>query len=299
MPKAWSIDGIESTVADTIDDYEVFPVSADMQRLQIRLRSSLSSGRPLRLKIRTHRAQSFLLEAEHFRPIQFRDVRRVAQVVAVAPDSSYRLDVTGDAGVTLLSPDDLRRASDDRVQPRPGGMIFADDPGADSLAIAITQEAPSFSARILVEADGKNELLEETYRIECVPESTPISRLFIHLSEPRDAQVVWQLVDQPDGILQPEPPDEQEKEAAREIWEIVLRSPQSEPFVLQGTRSTPFHEKLSVSLATLPAAAVQDGWLKILSSDGSQLTIDAQSVKAIPRVLSAEPIHHFTSPLSL
>ncbi len=299
VPLAWSIDGIESEPANAIDDYQLISHTTETQRLQIRLSSSLSTEKPLRIMVRTHRPPSVELHAEHFRPLQFRGVRRVEQVVAVAPDPSYRLEVTGDAEVTRLSPDDLRRANDDRIQPRAGGMIFVDDDEADSLAITITREDPTFSSRIAIEADGNSNTLNETYRINCVPETTPITRLLIQLSEPRDAPVEWQLLDQPDGILRQDlltDPDERPARVGRrgETWQIVFRSPQRTTFDLVGKRQTPFTEKIAVSLATLPAAAVQDGWLTVSSSDGSQMTIDAQSVKAIPHE-TASPEQYTTS----
>ena len=87
--------------------------------------------------------------------------------------------------------------------------------------------------------------------------------------------------------MSPRKLNEEEQEQARlgragEVWELVLRTPQDKRLEIVGKRKTPFSSATYVSLAALPEATSQEGWLTIRARDGTTLAIKATSSKPIP-----------------
>ena len=121
-----------------------------------------------------------------------------------------------------------------------------------------------------------------------LPISTPVSQLRIHLSETRPTPLNWQYVGE--GNADPcRATADRRTAGARRVCNapgkrgrLSLRTPQATPFEIRGQRRTRFASALAVSLATLPAAVSHEGRLTIRSSDGTRLSIKANSVRPIP-----------------
>ena len=286
VPDAWTIDGIESRPANAIEQ-QVVSSGPDAARLRIQLSTPVAADQPLRLIVRSRRPLSLALRESDWRPIELHDVTRGARLVAVAPHASYRLDLEGDEELTRWDPDRLAPPDADRIQAPAGSLVFTDDRHADRLAIRLTREDPAFAAAIHVDAEFARGTVTERYRIVCTPDAAPVGRLMIHFSEPGDLPLDWTVSEEPavPGQVRRVPDDQATRPRlgrAGEIWEVVLRTPQDRPFEIRAERVTPFDQARTVSLATLPAATSQDGWLTVRSRDGTPLRIKAHSLKAIP-----------------
>jgi hypothetical protein len=287
VPNAWTIDGIESRPVNAIEHHQFVAFGPDAKRLRIQLSTPVSAEHPLRLIVRARRPLSVAWQGSDWRPIALHDVTCATRLVAVAPHAGYRLDLEGDEQVTRWDLDRLMPPDADRVQAPAGSLVFTDDRNADRLTIRLTREDPAFATAIHVEAEFAREVLTERYRIVCTPDTAPVGQLVIHFSEARDLPLDWTVSEGSAALGQVRRvPDDQSVRPrlsrAGEIWEVVLRTPQDRPFEIQAERVTPFDQTRIVSLATLPAATSQDGWLTVRSRDGLPLRIKAHSLKAIP-----------------
>jgi hypothetical protein len=293
VPNAWTIDGIEAEPPEAVEGFQFSGYRAGKKRLQIHLGKALQMDRSVRLIIRSHRTPALVLRPEHFRPLNLLDVEVASHYVAIAPDSRFRLDLKGDAALNRLAPDKLPPLSRTRIQPRDGGLVFADDAAAESLVITIARENPSYSAVIRVDAEIEEETLTESYRILCTPESTPLQQLLIHLSEARSEEIDWQMLGSGSPFLGVRRLTPQEQRAARlgrpgETWELLLRSPRSEAFEVFGRRRHPREISQAVALAALPSATTQEGSLTVRVLEGQPLSISTRQVKKIPASPAAD-----------
>jgi len=286
VPNPWTIDGIDAEPAAALHDYQVVAYEPERRRLQIQLVRPLMADRPLRLKIRAHRTPRFPLTAEILRPVEFLDTTYETRLVSVAPEANYRLAFEGDNALECPDPASLAPADAVRVPARPGAVIFVDDEHAQPLRINVTREDPAFAASVYVDAEFAASKCLESYRIVCTPEATPVAQLRVQLSEARPADVIWQFVGETNVVLPAkriaDPRIAGGPVRPGETWEIDLGRPQAASFEIRGQRTTPGPEKLTVSLATLPAAVAHDGRLTIRSLDGTRLAITASGVKPVP-----------------
>ncbi len=287
IPNIWTLDGIESEPANFLDDHQFVAYEAGHKRLQIRLAQPLTAAAPLRLSIRAHRTPTLDLRADDFRPVMFRNLAQLTRLVAIAPTPSFHLNLSGDAGVTRQDPDALSSAEADLLQPRSGGIVFFDGQQADFMTVKVTREDPTFTAENHVSVETTADSMTESYRLVCTPESTSINRVLVLLSEARPDPITWSLLADGNKLLSatmlPRPAGQEDPyNQADQVWELLLRNPQDKPFEIHGTRTTPFLAAKQIGLATLPDATSQEGWLTILSLDGSTLSIKASSAKPIP-----------------
>jgi YD repeat-containing protein len=287
VPNNWMLDSIESQPVEALADHQFVAYQAQQKRLQIRLDSPLTPETPLRLSIRAHRTQTLSLQSHDFRPLRFRNLLDSTRLVAIAPDPSHRLDLSGDAGVVREDPKSLPPQQAELVEPRSGGVVFRDNEQADTVTIKVTREDPAFTAEnhVLAEIDGN--ALTESYRLVCRPESSSVSRLLVRLSEMRDEPVSWTIGAGGNTLLGATKQDALESTTSQysqsgEFWELVLRYPEDEPFEIVGTRTSFFRAAQQIGLAMIPNATSQEGWLSIQSRDGSAISIKATSVKPIP-----------------
>ncbi len=289
VPNTWTLDGIESKPPEVLADHQFVAYQAKHKRLQIRLAQPLAADSPLRLSIRAHRTPTFDLRADGFRPIEFRNLAKVTRVVAIAPVPGLHLNLGGDAEVSRLDPTALPPSQANLLQPRSGGIVFLDGQQADLMTIKVTREDPTLTADNHVSVETTADTLTESYRLVCTPESTSISRVLVLFSEARTEPIRWSL--QADGnkllsaTMLPRPAGQGAPyNQTGQVWELLLRNPQDKPFEIRGTRETTFRAAKQISLVTLPDATSQEGWLTILSRDGTPLSIKASSAKPIPTV---------------
>ncbi|MCU0958704.1 MAG: hypothetical protein MUF48_01245 [Pirellulaceae bacterium] len=287
VPNAWAVDGVEAEPAAAVHDYQFVAYEAQFKRLQIQLAQPLQPSRAVRLTIRAHRSPSVFLGPEDLRPVQWLAMTHTTRLVALVPDTNFRLDLSGDAALERLDPTGLAPADARRLQLRAGSLVFDDDERASRVAVTMAREEPEFAASVTVDVDVTQDALIESYRVVCTPDATPLERVQIHFSEPRAAELVWRWVGDEPGILSARRLREGAEEGAGlplsgESWEIVLRTPQRSPFELRGQRTTAGSPPRTVSLATLPDAVSHDGQLTLRAKDGQRLSVQAQAVTPIP-----------------
>lgn len=286
VPNTWMLDSIASEPAPALEDHQYVAYAAKHKRLQIRLAQPLTKDQPVQLTIRAHRTPTLVLSADDFRPLQFDNLTDATELVAIAPDPSFRLNLSGDAGVERLDLGSLAPAQAELLEPRSGGVVFRDNSMADTMTIEVTRQDPTFAAENHVSVEVERDQLTETYQLICKPESTSVSRLFILLSQPRSGPIDWSLKSNSNAVLSATRVTEPSDRATRysrtgELWELSLRAPEEKPFEIRGRRESPFVQACQVSLATLPDATAQDGWLAISSLDGTTLSLKASAVKPI------------------
>ncbi len=245
VPNAWTLDSIETEPSNSVEDYQFVAYEAGSKRLQIHLSQPLTPNRPMRLMIRAHRAPTFVLRADDFRPLRFTNVDSTSHLVAIAPDPSFRLDVSGDSEVEQVDPDGLSPTTANLLHPRSGGLVFQDGQRADTMTVKVTREDPTFTAEIHVLAEADTSALSESYRLVCTPESTPLTSLLVFLSESRAEEITWSVATDTNVLLSAQKVPPQELQPARvnqtgEAWELTLRNPQDKPIEIRGQRKTTF-----------------------------------------------------------
>lgn len=289
VPNAWILDGIEAESSDTLQDHQFVGYESSHKRLRIRLARPVTADRPVRLTLRAHRTSTLVLGVDEFRPLRFSNLRSVLRLVAIAPDPGFRLNLNGDAGVRRLDPDTLPPTQAELLESRGGAVLFRDDAQADFLTVKVTRNEPTFTAENHVRAEFSDDSLTESYRLVCKPESTRVNRLLVLLSQPRSEPVSWSLEAGEDGnqLLSAKKVEEVGVELPQygrggEIWELTLRHPYDQAFEIYGSRTTDFDSSQQLSLASFPGATSQEGWLSIVSVDGTTISTEATAAKPTP-----------------
>ncbi|MFW6169685.1 MAG: hypothetical protein ACODAD_04280 [Planctomycetota bacterium] len=167
--------------------------------------------------------------------------------------------------------------------------MFRDDEQADFMMVKVTRDEPTFTAENHVRAEFSEASLTESYRLVCTPESSQVNRLLVLLSERRSEAVNWSLEAGEKGNqllsarrFSDDTVQRPQYSGGGEIWELVLRHPQDEAFEIHGTRTTDFASPRKISLANFPDATSQEGWLSILSLDGTMVSTEATAAKPTP-----------------
>lgn len=291
IPNAWTLEGIEEQAGNAIGDYQIVAYEADHKRLRVQFSRPVTASQSLKMRIRARRNPGDRLTAEDFRPVELLDVVASTQFVAIVPEATYRLELAGDQSLQRLDPDHLPAEAAARLQTRRGAVVFVDDHHADDVTITISREAPAFQAAIQTDVHVADTTLDETYRITCSPESTPVSQLLVHLSEPRGTQPTWRLSRADNRAFRARlleetsassSPGRDVSTSRGETWEITLGEAQATPFEIVAERRTPLTGVFAVSLATVPAASTQQGACTIFAIHSTRLSIKADAVHAIP-----------------
>ena len=303
IPNAWTLEGIEEQSGNAIGDYQVVAYESDHKRVRVQFSRPITATQPLKMSIRTRRTPGERLTAEDFRPVEFLDVVAASRLVAIVPETTYRLELAGDQLLQRLDPDQLPVEAAARLQARRDGVAFVDDGRADDVTITISREAPAFGAAVQAAVLVSATTLEESYQITCTPESTPVSQMLVHLSESRSTPPNWRLARAGNRVFRARlveeaavatSPGRSVSTSRGETWEITLGEAQATPFEVIAERRTPLAGVFVVSLATVPAAATHQGSCTIRALDGTQLSIKADAVHAIHGAKS-EPDHPSTT----
>ncbi|MBM4091889.1 MAG: hypothetical protein FJ276_21035, partial [Planctomycetes bacterium] len=286
VPAAWTIEGIDCESTGPIDDYETVAIDATHKRLRMPLAAALTPERPMHLVLTAHRSPSYTLLATHVRPLRLRNAAESSRLVAVNVDAGYRFNLEGDADLVRLDHANLAAADARRLRPRAGGIVFVDNQRAASLAIHVVREEPAYAATCFADVAWDGAAVAEQYRIVCRPESAPVDRVLIHLSQQRPDDMQWSLTGNRGGLsgvrkLTARQQQRAKLEAAGETWELTLGVASDEPFEIHGARRTTMAMPCSLALPTLPAADTQEGWLTVRSLDGSELSLRADAAKPI------------------
>ncbi len=286
---SWTVDSIESSPADALDDWS-FDKPDDPSALSIRLAKALAANRPLRLIVvarRLYAGPGADLGIADLLPLQFPAATAERQLVAVRAAGAYQVKVAGGERLTRLAPADLAATQRDLFAEPPGELLFENDAGAAGLRVSLENRKPSYTAEIEVEACLGNETLREDYLLRCTPSpSAHIDRVLVRFSHRRGAEVRWSLGKEDlQALVARRWPVEEQVAAGRppeeETWELTLRRPRSEAFEIRATRETKLAGPEPVSLASLPDATQKPAKLVLRSVGAKSLQIINHRLKAV------------------
>ena len=110
----------------------------------------------------------------------------------------------------------------------PSGLVFLEDATFAQSAVALQRRKPSYSADVRIDAAVHENVLTETYNIQCVPEAGRVERLLVHLAHPRESNLEWNLAGGNSGQFSARKmsPGEQASTAMPpdgEVWELNLQ----------------------------------------------------------------------------
>lgn len=281
----WIVNGVECTPAESLQDW-----SAQKSRLSLTLTKALTPTRPLRVKItarRLYAPSGRALGMEEMTPLRFAGATRGRGLVAFRVSGPFDLKLSSADALGRLDPRHLDAKDQQWLTPAAHEMVFVDDAGTAGLSAALERRRPAYNATIAVEATLSGRQLEESYWARCVPQSARVERLLVYLSARRETPVRWTLDGQADPVLEARRWSAEEQAAAglgpsEEAWELVLRRPTAEPFVIQGTRRSTLDGLQGLSLAALPEASSQQGSLAVRSAGLQDLRIKNQLLAPVP-----------------
>lgn len=288
VPGVWTIDGIDAEPADALRGYRFADRDGGTKHLQIQLAHPLTPTHAMRLIVRSHRAHGFRLRPDAYRPVRITTAFQTRSIVAISADPAYRLSLTDDGELTRLDPTGLSADDADRLDTNgDSALTFVDDEKADLMTIRMTREVPVFAASIRMDVDVAKSVYRESYRIKCQPESVPMDRFLIDFSESREHKILWVSANGSNRSWRVERLDESEQQkagltAGGETWQVILPHATDQAVEVAGWRESPLTDTTTLSLAALPAATSQEGWLSIGSPAGLALSIDAQSARRLP-----------------
>ncbi len=285
----WTVDSIESSPADALDDWS-FDKPDDSRALTVRLAKALSPSRPVRLVIvarRLYAGPGDKLGIEDLLPLRFPAATEERPLVAVRATGSCQVKVMGGERLTRLSPEGLGAADLDRFGGSPGELLFRNDAGAAALKVSLESRKPSYSATIQVEAVVGAETLREDYLLRCTPSpSARVDRVLVRFSHWRRAALRWSLGKEDEQALSARrlPGDEQwaaGRPGEEETWELTLRRPRSEAFEIRASRETKLAGPEPISLASLPDATQKQASLVLRSVGSKALEVKNSRLKAV------------------
>lgn len=284
----WIVNSVEP--AEALEDWSLDHRPESRSRLSLTLLKALNPTRPLRLKITARRLYAppgRRLSLEELVPLRLAPAADSQGLVGLSVAGPFDLKLSGDDSLAQLDPRKLDPKQRELLGRMPRDVAFVDDANAAGLSVALERRRPGYGASIAVEATLTGKTLEESYRVRCTPESAPVERLLVYFSCRRDAPVRWSLAGGPGPSLDARRWSPEERSAAglgpsEEAWELVLRRPTGEAFVIEGTRRSGLDAQQGLSLAALPEASGQQGNVVVRSAGPQDLRIKNQLLAPIP-----------------
>ncbi|MCY2996376.1 MAG: hypothetical protein NTY19_52295 [Planctomycetota bacterium] len=293
----WNIDAVEAEPASMLEDWSLAQRATRSQRLLLRLREPLRPERPLHLVIHASGrgvSTDGPTSSELLRLGTWANVDVVRALVSLGAEPPHQIRFAGDAELVRLDPTKLSAAEAGLVSSVPGGVVFVDRLENIPWTVALSSEAPNYSAEINIETVVEDKTVQQSVRIRCLPRASSLSRLLVHFSESSEDSLRWTSAAEPTLTVDARPltvdarrllPQE-DTFSGGETWQIVLPRPQDMPFELRAERVSKFGAKLgemfTVPLATLPDAATQLGWVTVRTPLALSVGIDEERVWPVP-----------------
>ena len=288
-PADWIIDSVESVPATALDDWQVQVSGANLQRLAIRLNSSLRPENNVRLEITGH--YPHVSADAGFRPAEFGLARFLnvlpgEQLMVVRAEAPKQLKWTAHSPLNRRDVRSLDEDLAELVDAQPGDLLFDLDGAAEHLRVSLVEDPPGFATQIDVQAVVRNDTLNESYTIRCIPDSNYVGRISVHFSAARKSPLRWNIDSESGVELTAVRFAEDAKRATAtrgrgEIWELTLRPPRKIPFELRATRDSALMEEMPVSLVSVLDASSERATLTIRSVEESAFRVHNRRLKSI------------------
>ncbi len=304
---SWTIDSVEDGDTNRALEWEIDDARPDRPRLSVRPEQSVSPTRAVKLIVRGHRplpatpsfdSGKLIMLGFDEHPTGERLIH-VRGIEGVEPKWSQDADLSR-IDPLALSPEQLRLFS----QP-PVGALFATNGAFARSTVELERRRASYSADIRIDAAVHDDVLTETYTIQCTPETSRVDRLVVRFSQARDVPLEWNLAGANTGQFSARPLTEGEQSqvglpAGGEAWEVTVQLARPGPFELRAVRSTELKELQPLSLAQVAQAAVQRGTLTIRAVGSADIAIQNRRLSAVPaelleadRYQTARATYHF------
>ncbi|GIW94823.1 MAG: hypothetical protein KatS3mg110_2864 [Pirellulaceae bacterium] len=281
IARPWVVDRVELQPASAWDLYQSTWQPA-AGTLVVPLREPLVPGSTLRLVIGC-RAPAPPRRAgwsgPTLRVVEFPGAESVELLHRLSGPPTSRLRLEQDSRVDRLNPDALPSEWRDRFESQRDGLLLRFDP-ASPATLLVTEEFPDVVADVQVHVDVSEQTIRETYTIRCVPEATPPRQLRVRVGPDNTGPIAWKL----QGDSQPLParmisPAAEEPEGGQ-WWEFDLPEGIAGPFVVLGTRESPWTDQFPVTFPSVDQAVVQTGQIWVRSS----VPVDyvAQRIERLP-----------------
>jgi len=286
----WRIDSIESIPPGAVEDWTV-EKSGGEQRLQLHLAKALAPSRPLRLLVSAGRlpaSSGKALGVADLVPLRLAAPGEMKRLISLRSSGACLLRMTGIESLHRRDPRSLTADEKSLLNEPPGVLLFEDSPAASALEVTVEAQRPAFAATIQVEAAARDSTLQESYVLRCVPESTRIERILVHLWPGHSTPVRWTLGTEGHQQLAARRWTAAEQKAAgedgqHETWELALRRPRSAPLEIHGTREVPTASSpQAISLAALPEASSQRATLVVRSLATRPLRVVPAHLRPVP-----------------
>ena len=271
----WNIEEVETEPPDLLDDWRTTVTGPGQKRLEIRFDRPLSSEEGVRLVIVGRRTRGILdrqLTMRDIEVVRFHGVDQTESLVALRTEPPFRIRLIGDSQVIPLRDSQITADQRTRLEPQLGDIVFRDDANAQRLHILLSREPARISVDLNVEATIRKESLLESYSIHCDPGKAFVDRLVVDFSESRPESLRWQIeTDEEIGQsvnTRRLPVPEEVDSVHGETWEIALRRPYNEPFVLRASRWTDNAGLQPLSLAAVRGATENRATLTLFARDG-------------------------------
>jgi len=290
VSRQWIIDSVETVPAHALEDWTLRKDEKGGGRLTIRLAKAVCPSLPVKVVVQTRHHYSplgRLLLRDDLVPIEFHGSAEGRRLVSIRAAEAYQLRTSGDGRLTRPDPQHLAPSDLGLFKDPPKGFVFVDDAQAAGLRVALEPQKPSYSATIQVDAAATDGILGESYVIRCCPEGARVDRLLVQFSQPRDIPLRWTFGSEEQDQVTVRPWKPRGRTAAGravqgESFEIAFRRPRSVPFEVRAARTLPFAAPVSVSLASLPEAARQDGTVAVGSTRKGAMKIETHRVTPVP-----------------
>ncbi len=289
---AWTIDAVEYRNGNGSVDWELEELESKKTLLRINLDAPVSPTNPAQLIVRGHRARpaGAAFDASHLSMFGAGDSLPGANLISVRAAEGFELHWTREDELSRADPLQLDPAELQLFPKPPQAPVFTADAMFDQATLALQRRKPSYAVDIRIDAAVHQDLLTETYTIQCVPESARVDRLLICLSQSREPALEWNLAGASSGQFAARRLSVAEQAqaglpAGGETWELVLKLARSGPFELRAIRSVAFRQETPVALASVADATTQRGTLMVRALGDSGLAIKNRRLMSVPAEL--------------
>ncbi len=287
---AWRIDEVTSVPTEAIADWNFETRSDGDRRLTIRLARSIGLDQPVQVIVTARRLR---LPTE--RGLKFHDLQPLHYLPPVESRRWLSLKSVGRNELAIRGNNQPRRVLLKDIPASESGlfsgisdeMLFAEDDADDDAEVVVEGRLPEYSAAIRMEAEARGGRLQESWKIRCVPASTPVEKILVRISGKSDAPTRWQASGAKGLMLTARrlPQGAGAASGAKksaETWQITFNQPQSDPFELHGVRESVFEGPCPLGLASLPEASRQNGTLIIRRTAKTGIRIENRRLKRLP-----------------